>query len=73
MTEQFPQRLRRLRMRERLAANNLAELCGLSGNMVYCYERGTSMPGANALIAMADFFGVSVDYLLCRTDNPNAI
>ena len=73
MSEQFPQRLKRLRMQERLTRQTLSQLCGLSDNMVGSYESGTNRPGADALIAMADFFEVSVDYLLCRTDNPSTL
>lgn len=38
--------------------------------MVYQrYEYGR-VPSAKMLLALADYFDVSVDYLLCRTDNP---
>ena len=44
----------------------LAELCGLSKNMISLYERGEKAPSVDALINLADFFGVSTDYLLGR-------
>jgi len=34
------------------------------------YETGTRMIPPNVLVALANFYGVSVDYLLGRTDNP---
>lgn len=42
----------------------LGELCGLSKNTIARYERGEMEPKATALIALARFFDVSVDYLL---------
>lgn len=71
--ENFSARLRRMRKRRGLTRQALSQLCGLSGNMVGCYENGANRPGADALESMAEFFGVSVDYLLCRTDDPRTL
>ena len=62
----FPQRLQTLRETRRLSRRTLAELCGLSKNMISLYERGEKAPSVDALINLADFFGVSTDYLLGR-------
>jgi len=62
----FPQRLQTLREKRRLSRRTLAELCGLSKNMISLYERGEKAPSVDALINLADFFGVSTDYLLGR-------
>lgn len=62
----FPQRLQTLRERRRLSRRTLAELCGLSKNMISLYERGEKAPSVDALIKLADYFGVSTDYLLGR-------
>ena len=35
------------------------------------YETGEREPGIVELIKIADYFNISVDYLLERTDNPN--
>ncbi|MDE7243944.1 MAG: helix-turn-helix domain-containing protein [Oscillospiraceae bacterium] len=61
----FAQRLKQLRQRRRISRIVLSELCGLHRNAVSRYERGT-MPSFDSLIAIADFFGVSTDYLLGR-------
>ena len=37
---------------------------------ISAYESGKAMPSAETLIKMADFLGVSIDFLLDRTDNP---
>ena len=62
----FPQRLQTLREKRRLSRRTLAELWGLSKNMISLYERGEMAPSVDALINLADFFGVSTDYLLGR-------
>lgn len=62
----FPKRLQQLRERKRINRKVLSELCGLSKNSISRYERGDCEPKASALYILADFFGVTVDYLLCR-------
>lgn len=64
--ELFSRRLQALRERRRLSRRTLAELCGLSKNMVSLYERGEREPSVEALVSLADFFEVSTDYLLGR-------
>nr|DAD85665.1 MAG TPA: helix-turn-helix XRE-family like protein [Siphoviridae sp. ctP6113] len=44
----------------------LSQLCGLSINVISMYERGERAPSVENLIRIADFFGVSVDFLLGR-------
>ncbi len=61
----FPVRLRKLREAKRINAKALGELCGLSKNMIGRYEKG-EIPSAKSLMALADFFDVSIDYLLGR-------
>ena len=68
--ETFPVRLRRLRETRRLKRCVLSELCGLNRNQITRYERGESAPTMDSLTALADFFEVSVDYLVCRTHIP---
>lgn len=42
----------------------------MSQNTISRYETGAREAGYETLIAFADYFNVSVDYLLGRTDNP---
>ncbi len=44
----------------------VAELCGLERGAVRRYERGERMPTMEALIALADYYEVSLDYLTGR-------
>lgn len=62
----FPRRLQELRERRHISRMTLGQLCGLSKNMIAMYERGEKAPSVYALIRIADYFGVSVDYLLGR-------
>ncbi len=42
----------------------------MSQNTISRYETGEREPGIRDLIRIADYFGVSIDYLVCRTDKP---
>ena len=68
MTSEFPKRLQQLREQEGKSRIVLSELCGLPSGAIRKYERGEVMPTAESLIAIADYFHVSTDYLLGRTN-----
>ena len=63
-------RLKDLRERRRLSQVTLAMDLNLNQNSISRYETGEREADYTTLIAIADYFGVSVDYLLGRTDNP---
>ena len=48
----------------------VAEGSGISLRTYQRYENGEREPSASTLVALADFFNVSTDYLLGRTNNP---
>lgn len=52
-----------------ITLGNLEEKLGLSRNSIYTIK--TKKPSAERLQLIADYFNVSTDYLLGRTDNPN--
>ena len=62
----FPKRLKTLREKRGMSQRTLAQLCGLSRNIIGQYERGEKDPSLKTLLEIADYFGVSVDYLLGR-------
>lgn len=62
----FAIRLKRLRERRRISRRVLSELCGLSKNMIAIYEQGERKPRLDDAVQLADFFGVSLDYLVGR-------
>ncbi|MCT6925272.1 helix-turn-helix transcriptional regulator [Metasolibacillus sp.] len=51
----------------------VAEKIGVARTTYTAYENGTKTPPPETLSIIADFFGVSVDYLLGRTDNQNTV
>lgn len=52
-----------------ISLNTLEEKLGLGKNSLYGLKR--NQPSAERLQQIADYFNVSTDYLLGRTDNPN--
>lgn len=63
-------RLRELREKRRVSQVKLAIDLGLSQNSISRYENGEREADYATLISIADYFDVSLDYLLGRTDNP---
>lgn len=64
---EFPNRLRRLREEKKISRVVLSQLCGLHTDAIRRYERGEVEPDLVSLIAIADYFEVSLDYLTGRT------
>lgn len=64
----FPQRLRKLREQEGKSRVVLSQLCGLPDGAIRKYERGEVKPNLDSIIAIANHFSVSVDYLIGRTN-----
>lgn len=44
---------------------------GIEQALLSKFENGERVPPTETLIKLADFYHVSIDYILCRTDNPN--
>lgn len=65
---EFSKRLKRLREKEHKSRRRLSQLCGLPDTSITRYERDEIKPNVDSLIAIADYFHVSVDYLLGRTN-----
>lgn len=62
--EKFAERLKELRNEKGLSQDNLAKATGLSHTAIVYWEAEKRVPNANAIIILAQFFGVSTDYLL---------
>ncbi len=63
-------RLKELRLAHHMTQLHLAMELSMNQNTISRYENGEREPGLAELIQIADYFHVSVDYLLERTDNP---
>ena len=64
------ERIRNLREDRDLTQARMGEILSCSQRVYSNYERGDIDIPTATLIKIADFHGVSVDYLLNRTDNP---
>lgn len=65
------------RILELIKKNNVTEYrvmkdCGLQTNSFTYWKKGRAMPGLDALIKIANYFNVSLDYLVGRTINKNS-
>ncbi|MGT2743671.1 helix-turn-helix domain-containing protein [Streptococcus plurextorum] len=61
-------RIKELADKQAISLNVLEERLGYSTNYLYSLKRGN--PKSDRLQEIADYFNVSTDYLLGRTDNP---
>lgn len=64
-------RLKELRESRRIYQRELAEILGMSFRGYQNYETGQNEPKLATLIAIADYYQVSIDYLVGRTDAPD--
>ncbi len=69
----FSERLKRLRMEKGITQKELADRLHISRSTIAGYESLGKEPDGEKLCALADFFGVSVDYLLGGTDSREPI
>lgn len=67
----FAERLRGLRGANRMSQRVVARGLGITPQAYQCYECGRKLPMLEKLPTLADFFGVSIDYLLGRVDDPH--
>lgn len=63
-------RLKEIRKSKNISQLKMAMDLNTNQNTISRYETGEREPGINELIKIADYFNVSVDYLLERTDIP---
>lgn len=61
-------RLKELRLEKNLLQSDIAKVIKKSDRAVGLYERGERDMGTDTLAILADFFDVSIDYLLGKTD-----
>ena len=66
MDNGFGERLRALRQEKGIGPVELAKALGVSKSMISFWECGVNEPTLSRLVAIADFFGVTIDYLAGR-------
>ena len=66
----FSERIVQLKTERRLLQKDIAASVGISLRLYQYYEKDQREPTLSVLVRLADFFDVSLDYLVGRTDNP---
>lgn len=64
----FGERLKQLRMERKLNQSHCADIFNLSSSAIGSYERNEREPDYAHLVEFADYYKVSIDYLMCRTE-----
>jgi transcriptional regulator with XRE-family HTH domain len=67
----FGEKIRLLRKNKNLKQQELADIIGISIFTLKDIEYGKCKTTLDRVIVFADFFDVSIDYLVGRSDNPN--
>lgn len=63
-------RISGLRMSKSITQQTLADVVGLKKTAISMIESGQRAASIEVLYALADYFDVSLDYLVGRSDNP---
>ena len=64
----FEERLLNLRSEKGVSQQKIGEVLGVTRWSVHNYETGKNRPDYDGLLALADFFNVSLDYLVGRSE-----
>jgi transcriptional regulator with XRE-family HTH domain len=67
------ERIAKLRKQKKLSQYDLADRLGFSRGKLANYEQGSRQPDFGTLELIADFFEVSIDYLLGRSDDSTPV
>lgn len=68
----FAERFNEILQKKGLTAYKVAKDCGIAQGQMNEYKNGKRVPGEKYLLKIADYLGVSVDYLLGREDSEPA-
>ena len=68
--ENVQNRLKLLRLKKNKTQLNVQLETGIEQALLSKYESGKRIPPTETLIILADYYNVSTDYILERTDNP---
>ena len=72
MDRSFPETLSALRRERSISQRAAAAALGISQALLSHYENGAREPGLGFVCRACDYYGVSADYLLGRSDSPDA-
>lgn len=63
-------RLKELRNKKGITQISLQMQTGIEQSLISKFESGERVPPTETLMILADFYNVSIDYILYRTDKP---
>ena len=63
-------KLKELRQNRGLTQINVQMNTGIEQALLSKYESGTRVPPTETLLVLAEYYNVSIDYILCRTSKP---
>lgn len=65
-----PNRIREARRRSGVSTLKIASALGICRDTVYRWERGETLFSSSVLLNLRYIFGVTCDWLVCRSDDP---
>ena len=68
----FAQRIKDLRLKYHFTQSDIASRLSLTRTQISDIENDKTTTSIERLCMLADFFDVSIDYLVGRSDNPNS-
>ena len=72
MNRSFPETLSALRRERSISQRTAAAALHISQALLSHYENGAREPGLDFVRRACDYYGVTADYLLCRSENPDS-
>ena len=73
MNEDFSRTLALLRQEKGVSQRQASRELGISQALLSHYENGVREPGLAFVRRACDYYGVTADYLLCRSDSPDGV
>lgn len=71
--KQVGARIKNLREKNGKTQLDVSKALGVTYQTIYKYEKGIAIPPADAILKLAEYFNVTSDYLLGRTDTSNTV
>ncbi|MFL8712597.1 helix-turn-helix domain-containing protein [Clostridioides sp. GD02377] len=68
----FGQRLKEMRVQKNLTGEELGKILNVTKVAISNWESGRRFPSQDILISIADYFDISLDFLLCRENEKQA-
>lgn len=69
----FGETLKRLRIQKNKTQLEISKILGVNFQTIYKYEKNIVVPPADTLVKLADYFEVTIDYLLGHSDNNSSM